>query len=559
MSIEYFSEKYFELINLHIRANSQATQWQENLMYNLADVFTHSDSKKVFYRANRLLKLSIGKPNKHVLKNENTRLYWNSLNNRWIWVNEELKRIKSFSRLKGDTDYSAIARWLSSHANQVITILNYINRYALEKDNIDLDDPDGFIEVYSYRLEKKVSVAMMQETLSLSDEQRELARKTVDREVAFFLEQLEQDWSEKLEVYKKNYDICDRPSNELAHESNCEFYLCSPNDVQSCLDATGSKLSSVDKNAFTKITEQNGVIQLTSVPEDYSSILDGFRNRFPNIIELADLIENNLNLMTLGGTSIPLQLSSRPIILDGDVGIGKTMALRYLARVLGAAFKVVGCAELTNGFDLSGQSKGWSSAKMGLIAQMLLCEQKANAIIVLDEIDKCHNSQSNFPPTQALYTLLERETSAHFIDEFVGFEINASQLNWLGTSNYFNHIPEPIRDRARRISIPAPDTGQRITIVKYIYSDLIKKNDQTWGRFFVPKLSDEVAFMFASATGVSVRGMRDILLECLAKVASCSKRPVNTGSQKVTEEFASKIIGLRHFYPNGNRPIGFIH
>jgi len=239
--------------------------------------------------------------------------------------------------------------------------------------------------------------------------------------------------------------------------------------------------------------------------------------------------------------------------------IDKTMALRYLAQAFGVEYKVIGCAELTNGFDISGQSRGWSSGKMGLIARMLVCEQAVNGIVVLDELDKCHDSESNFSPNQPLYTLLEKETAAHFKDEFLDMEIDASHVNWMGTSNCFEKIPVPIRDRVRRIQVSMPSIQQRASISKNIYSDLREKNATSWGQYFTPALDDEVAFLIASVQGVSIRGMNDILVECLTQVAGVSNGCLDAESQKISADDASKVVGVMAPDIMPIQRMGFIH
>jgi len=343
----------------------------------------------------------------------------------------------------------------------------------------------------------------------------------------------------------------DAQENEVTKklpEGACRFCLCNTDEVMSFLERSeaGRKNLAVSDCAMLKqLNRQGGMVALAAVPEGYRAALSDFRIRFPNMVELADLIEGALNLSTLGGTDIPLQLSSGPIIMSGSPGTGKTMGLRYLSDRLGVAFTMIGCAELTNGFDISGSSQGWGTGKPGMIARMLIRDKAANGIVVLDELDKCHDNQSNFPPTQALYTLLERESAAHFKDEYLDIEMDASRINWMATANDYERIPEPLRDRATRICVAAPTVVQRVSIAGYLYQALCQQNHDAWGRFFAPELDPAVAWMLASLQDVSIRGMKRKLMACLMSVAGSSNGSLGDGSLYVRESDAVKVPGLR--------------
>jgi len=345
-------------------------------------------------------------------------------------------------------------------------------------------------------------------------------------------------------------------------EGTCDFQLCRYEEVKAYLDAPAQgkqRLTGMDKDALARLKQQGGKVALATVPETYRTIISGFRAQFPNMVELADMIEGSLNLSTLGGVEVPLQLASGPIILSGPPGTGKTMGLRYLSEQLGVAFSMIGCAELTNGFDLSGSSRGWGTGKPGMISRMLIREKAANGIIVLDELDKCHNSQSNFPPTQALFTLLERESAAHFKDEYFDFEMDASRINWMATANDYKRIPEPLRDRATRICIGAPTAVQRVSIAGYLYQDLRQRNHDAWGRYFVPELDPSVAWMIASLKAISIRGMKQKLMACLTAVAGSNSGALEEGGLYVSESDAVKVLGTGASGPGHTGGNGLIH
>lgn len=75
---------------------------------------------------------------------------------------------------------------------------------------------------------------------------------------------------------------------------------------------------------------------------------------------------------------MPLKLLPQICILDGTPGVGKTVAVEFLAKELGTAFRVIDCAGQSNGFDIIGQSGGWSTGKTGCVADMLIGKKSPN-------------------------------------------------------------------------------------------------------------------------------------------------------------------------------------
>jgi len=292
------------------------------------------------------------------------------------------------------------------------------------------------------------------------------------------------------------------------------LHLCAVSDVEKTL-SNSRKTKSVDKGCLEKLRDNKGYVSLAPIPASYRDILSRFRARFPHMCQLADEMEANLSLLSMGGTGMPLNLLAQICILDGPPGVGKTVAVSFLAKEFEIAFRVIDCSALSNGFDISGQSSGWSSGKPGHVADMLIDRQSPNGIIILDEVDKMNGNDTS-PVSHALYSLLESESAKRFRDEFYDFEMDASRINWLATSNDYERIPAPIRDRAKRIIIQMPDTEQRKTIASYLYHDERLENENIWGKYFVPELPDDVAAFIAEEKGISIRGMKQVIHGCFA-------------------------------------------
>src|SRR3546814_12117336 len=80
---------------------------------------------------------------------------------------------------------------------------------------------------------------------------------------------------------------------------------------------------------------------------------------------------------------------------------------------------------------------------------------------------------SKYPPTNALYRLLEHHTAARFRDEaFPDIQLDASAINWVLTANDIERIPLPLRSRMQCFDVPEPNDSQRHSIVAQLYRTL---------------------------------------------------------------------------------------
>ncbi|MDX8412609.1 MAG: AAA family ATPase [Mariprofundales bacterium] len=262
------------------------------------------------------------------------------------------------------------------------------------------------------------------------------------------------------------------------------------------------------------IVKSNGRFIIPSLHIDYSTVLDHFSKRFPNFTPLTEHLRDSVALASLENR--PLFSLNTPILLNGPPGIGKSYALSYLANKLGLKNRKISCAESTNGFDVSGLSSGWNNGKPGIIATMLIEEQCANPIIILDELDKTKpDPRSSMEDT--LYTLLDSDCAKTFRDEYVDVELDASKINWVATSNCKENLTAPILDRMQVFNIEEPTIDQRLTITRIIYWDMLDENG--WGCRFDKHLSDEAVDKLSRCKHLSVRGMQKVLVSAVATAA----------------------------------------
>lgn len=239
--------------------------------------------------------------------------------------------------------------------------------------------------------------------------------------------------------------------------------------------------------------------------------LDALYEASPNF---DDVLDDLKKFMTLA-ISANEPVSFTPILLLGEPGLGKTHFAKSVARLLGTGFEFVSMSSLTAGWVLSGASSQWSNAKPGKVAQSLVNGDFANPLIALDEVDKA-GGDSRYDPMGALYSLLEKDTAAHFKDEFIDVDLDASHIMWIATANDENAIPEPILNRMNVYVIERPSFDGSIKIARALYKEILAAHH--WG--FEPEPTDDVLEKLAE---IPPRDMRKLLVDAFGN-AKLDKR-----------------------------------
>jgi len=327
-------------------------------------------------------------------------------------------------------------------------------------------------------------------------------------------------------------------------------YCCGLVAVERALKSIGVGQNRQQKaKLLQSILETGGRAYAAPLPEHPMQLMDDVSMRYPNLSDLTDYMSDGLALSGLVDDAI-FSLKT-PVLLDGPQGVGKTHALSYLAKRLAMTARKVSCSDASNGFDLVGLSSGWGTGKPAMVATLLIEDQCANPIFVLDEVDKA-NKDEKCPLEKTLYRLLESDTAREFRDEYLDVELNATCFNWMATCNDASKIPVPILDRFRVIEARSPTAAERYGIARLIYQDMLSENQ--WGARFVRKLSSNVASQLAECEDVSVRGMRNALYMAAAKAA---RRGKPSGRKKIFISSDDMRLTLKNVQPHPAFRIGF--
>ncbi|KAG0669290.1 hypothetical protein C6P45_003941 [Maudiozyma exigua] len=199
-----------------------------------------------------------------------------------------------------------------------------------------------------------------------------------------------------------------------------------------------------------------------------------------SVLKLSQFLENKTN------EADPKQKSvGRPpiLLLVGPPGVGKTSIAKSVAKVLNRKYQRISLGGVYNESDLRGHRRTYVGAMCGSIIDALRKSGTMNPLILLDELDKVSTmdgkktSRANGDPEGALLEILDFEQNFSFMDHYVGFPVDISQVLFLCTANDASTISSPLLDRLEIINIPGYTMEEKIQIgSKFLLPKQIKMN-----------------------------------------------------------------------------------
>ncbi|MDA7421691.1 AAA family ATPase [Tritonibacter multivorans] len=184
---------------------------------------------------------------------------------------------------------------------------------------------------------------------------------------------------------------------------------------------------------------------------------------------MADATEHVWNALrsrqNCGGTG----MSIPPVLLVGPRGIGKSHWARLLAKLIGAPKIPIDATGEPASFALVGSQKGWSSAQPGKLMNGILAHQRADPLVIIDEVEKAGDSRSNtgtqYNLSNSLLPLLEPATAAEWQCPYFQVQFDTSRVNWVLTANSLDTLPAPLLSRCKVIALSGLSKSQLLTFI----------------------------------------------------------------------------------------------
>jgi ATP-dependent Lon protease len=200
------------------------------------------------------------------------------------------------------------------------------------------------------------------------------------------------------------------------------------------------------------------------------------QSKVSNSVKQCDINTNNESIEVSKKNKSPI------IMLAGPPGTGKTSLAQSIAKSLGRNFQRISLGGVKDESEIRGHRRTYVGAMPGLIIQALRKARSMNPVILLDEIDKViggNNSGNKFngDPSAALLEVLDPEQNTTFIDHYLGFPVDLSQVIFVCTANEPYNLSRPLLDRLEMINVGAYDYNEKLVIGrKYLLPRQIKRN-----------------------------------------------------------------------------------
>ncbi len=240
------------------------------------------------------------------------------------------------------------------------------------------------------------------------------------------------------------------------------------------------------------------------------------------------------------------------LCLAGPPGVGKTSIARSLAKCMGRNFERISLGGIHDEAEIRGHRKTYIGSMPGKIIKALMSAGSENALILLDEIDKLAADYKG-DPASALLEVLDAEQNSTFVDHYIDFPFDLSNVFFVTTANNIANIPAPLMDRMDIIELPGYTREDKLQIAK---KHLVSKQIEKHGLDNTKIRIDNSCLLSLIDNYTREAGVRK-LERAIASLCRKTARKIAEGEDKkitITEKNISSFLGKHKYQPEAILP-----
>lgn len=211
-------------------------------------------------------------------------------------------------------------------------------------------------------------------------------------------------------------------------------------------------------------------------PIDINLIATTLQKHHHGMQEVKDRILEYMSVLKLR-TEQGKGIAKAPIVfLVGLVGTGKTTFAYALSDALGRPIARIPFGGMGSAKDLRGQSRLSLDAEPGQVVKALASTKVKNPIILLDEIDRVTEA-ARADIMGVLVELLDPGQNNRFVDHFVDYPVDLSEVLFIATGNNTTNIATAVLDRLEPIRMPSYSDEEKLHIAKeYLLPEVLEES-----------------------------------------------------------------------------------
>ena len=153
------------------------------------------------------------------------------------------------------------------------------------------------------------------------------------------------------------------------------------------------------------------------------------------------------------------------LCLVGPPGTGKSSIGAAVARALHRPFVRITVSGTTDVNELIGVSRAAPDGQPGKILRALREAGARNPVLMIDGIDRL-SGETGLGVIETLLELLHPETSARFVDRYLGLPLDLSHIMLMLCANNPDFLPDPLEEHLDVIEVPGYSEDEKIVIAR---------------------------------------------------------------------------------------------